>query len=332
MSVDLNTWRTRIGLNNCFKTNIFVGQNKQTNFLLFLISLIKSLFFELDLSKTKDKLFCLTLPYLFMCINYWWLAVVLIKSGDIEKNPGPLKFFHWNVNSMRTDNFARKTLIESLNLTTNYDIIAISESALHPSTENENLKIPGYQIFRRDLPDNMSHGGILVYCKDSLRVKERPDFEFNINQLILELTIQKKKIFLSVNYRRHHENVTELENFMENFEKSITSIKNENPYCSMHLGDFNSRQQEWWGGDDDNVPGNLLNEIITSQNFSQLVTEPTHIIGPHLSCIDLVITDQPDFVNECSILPSLHSCCHHQINHIELNVTNPPPEPYFRRI
>ena len=100
----------------------------------------------------------------------------------------------------------------------------------------------------------------------------------------------------------------------------------------FNVPDMNCHQQEWWAGDNDDTQGNLLNEIITSENLFQLVNEPTHIVGPHRSCIDLVITDQPNLVNNCSVLPSLHTSCHHQINHVELNISNPPPPSYIRRI
>ena len=285
-----------------------------------------------NLSKIKNKLVCMVLPYLFLTLNLWWLMSLIIESGDVEKNPGPLTLMHWNPNSLCAENFSRKTLIETLNFTKNYDIISISESGLHASVDNENLNIPGYQIFRRDLPDNISHGGILVYCKDSLAIRDRPDMEHNPNQLILQLTMERKKIFLTVNYRRHHHDIEELSNFMENFKNSVQCLKNENPYCQFHLGDFNCHQKEWWAGDNDDTEGNLLNEIITDENLSQLVTEPTHIIGTHRSCLDLVFTDQPNLVNDCRILPSLHTRSHHQLNHVEINISNPPPPPYNRRI
>ena len=89
---------------------------------------------------------------------------------------------------------------------------------------------------------------------------------------------------------------------------------------------------EWWTGDVDDIQGDLLNDIITSENLFQLAKVPTHIIGQSLFCIVLVITDQPNIINDCCIVPSLHTRCRHQINHIELNVPNPPPPPYVRRI
>ena len=334
MGIDLVTWRARIGLNSAFNFKMCNLHKIQSymHFFLSIICMIKLLFNNIDISKIRSKFICLTLPYLFLYLNYWWLINVIICCGDIELNPGPLKFCHWNLNSMCTENFSRKTLIESFNVDSDYDIIAISESALHDSIDNEQISIAGYEILRRDIPLNTTHGGILVYHKDTLAVKERPDIEFNENQLIMEITIEKKKIIVSVNYRRHHHDVEELHNYKDNLKKTLKCIQHEDPFCSLHLGDFNSHQKQWWGGDTDDMQGDLLNDIIASENLFQLVKEPTHITGSSLSCIDLVITDQPNLINNCAIMPSLHTRCHHQINHVELNIKNPPPPSYIRRI
>ena len=336
MSVDLITWRQRVGRNNAFKAKkCNKGTGQKTHYFSFffdILTVLKSLLFDINLSKTKNKTFCLVLPYIFLTINIWCIMLLLIQSGDVETNPGPLTLMHWNPNSLCAENFSRKTLIETLNFTKNYDIIAITESALHESIGNDNLKIPGYQIFRRDIPNTINHGGVLVYCKDSLSVTDRPDLEHNENQLILQLTIERKKIFLSVNYRKHHKNSEELSDFVENFKNSIQRIKNETPFCQIHVGDLNCHQKKWWVDDINDTPGDLLNEVITSENLFQMVNEPTHIVGAHRSCIDLVITDQPNLVNDCGILPSLHTRCHHQINNVEINLLNPPPPPYIRRI
>ena len=170
--------------------------------------------------------------------------------ADIEKNPGPrnsrntLKLMHWNLNSFKTSNFYRKTLIETFNLAMNYDVIAISESALHSDTENNELLLNGYIPFRRDLPDDRQYGGILVYVKNSIACQERQDLETTTDQLILELTVDKKSVFISSNYRKHHHNdEDELSVYMDNFQQSCQNIRAQNPFCTLHIGDFNSHIQ-----------------------------------------------------------------------------------------
>ena len=106
----------------------------------------------------------------------------------------------------------------------------------------------------------------------------------------------------------------------------------ENPLCALHIGDLNCRSSDFWSGDTDNDAGNLLVSVLNDTGLHQLVNEPTHFIGDSKSCLDLVITDQPNFINECSMLPSLHSTCHHSINHIVLNINVPSPPAFKRKI
>ena len=101
---------------------------------------------------------------------------------------------HWNLNSFKTSNFYRKTVIETFNLAMNYDVIAISESALHSDTENNDLLLNGYIPFQRDLPDDRQYGGILVYVKNYIACQGRQDLETTTDQLILELTVDNKSV------------------------------------------------------------------------------------------------------------------------------------------
>ena len=178
--------------------------------------------------------------------------------------------------------------------------------------------------FRRDLPDDTTHGGILLYCKDSLAIRERKDLETFSNMLVCELTVNKKKIIISVTYRKHHDTKNDLETFMDCYKKMCNLVTAENPLCALHLGDLNSRSSEFWTGDTDNDAGNLLVSVLNDTGLHQLIDEPTHLMGDSKSCLDLVITDQPNFINECSMLPPLHRTCHHSMNHIVLNINNPP--------
>ena len=188
----------------------------------------------------------------------------------------------------------------------NYDVIAISESALHSDTDDNDLLLDGYISFRRDLPDDRQYGGILVYVKNSIACQERRDLETISDQLILELTVDKKSIFVSSNYRKHHHNnENELSLYMDNFRSSCENIRAQNPFCTVHIGDFNSHNSIWLNTDQTDSAGDLLNEIINDEALAQLVDQPTHITSNCNTLIDLVITDQPNIVNKCSILPSL---------------------------
>ena len=51
-----------------------------------------------------------------------------------------------------------------------------------------------------------------------------------------------------------------------------------------------------------------------------------------MSCIDLVITDQPNIFVESGVHPSLDDHCQHQIVYGKLNISIPHPPPYERTI
>ena len=287
--------------------------------LLLLVSMLHKfsrifLYFPL-FSKTLTLIFCM-----------WWVFYLILLCGDIEINPGhnKVKIMHWNVNSISTDNICRKTFIETFNFTENYDVIAITESNIHSNVPDEDLTIEGYTIGRRDLPINSYYGGILVYVKNDLPFKERHDLESFSNQLILEINFSNKKIICSINYRKHHHgDNTLLNNYFTSFENTVDKIKSENPFCSVYIGDFNAHHSQWCPTDTTDDVGDKLQCILEDKNLFQLVNEPTHIMPNSQTCIDLVITDRPNLATKCEILPSLHTRCHHQINHVELNIINP---------
>ena len=129
----------------------------------------------------------------------WWIFLLIAISNMSLVNPGPnarkypLKVLHLNPNSITAHNGARIHAIEALNTLHNYDIIAVTESALHSSISNDIIQLNGFIPIRRDLPDNVTHGGILLYHKESLALKERPDLETFSNMLVCEVTSTLKK-------------------------------------------------------------------------------------------------------------------------------------------
>ena len=50
------------------------------------------------------------------------------------------------------------------------------------------------------------------------------------------------------------------------------------------------------------------------------------------SCIDLIITHQPDFLVDYGLHPSLYKACHQEITYGKINLSVPPPPSYKRRV
>ena len=270
-----------------------------------------------------------------------WLPFLLIKlSNDVHLNPGPpfqnnyFTFMSWNLNSLSKDNFQRVRLIEAHNSLFNYDIISICETGLNDSIELPDSLLDDYTFVSSNNPANTRHGGVGLFFKNSLPVKVRNDLSFD-ESIVVELRFGRKKIFFTTLYRSPAFNHTSCEflDFLSNFENLNAKIKAENPFASFFTGDFNGHSQLWWPDGDTNPEGMEIENLLTSLNLSQLISEPTNF-EPHKnpSCIDLIITDQPNLVLNSGTRPSLDSFCHHQITHCKVNFKIPPPPPFERTI
>ena len=173
--------------------------NDITNFLL--LAIITDIAGPFFIKKNISKLYLrFNSPILKLIVLYYnfKFAENLFICGDVELNPGPIsddhfKFMHWNPNSIVAHNFHRVSLIQAYNAIHDFHIISITESALNSKISNESIDIPGYIPIRNDLPENDSHGGVLIWHKIDLPVKIRTDIQNYSNTLVLEFSISRKK-------------------------------------------------------------------------------------------------------------------------------------------
>ena len=153
--------------------------------------------------KTKKKLSDPVI--IFTCIFTFFynvfLSILILKAGDIEINPEPPKkshsyfcCYHWNVNSLATDNYSKIVALKAYNSIYKCDFICISETFLDSSFESndKNLMLEGYNLIRSHHPSNTKRGGVCIYYKEPLAV-----CLVNITSLpeclVCELTIKNKK-------------------------------------------------------------------------------------------------------------------------------------------
>ena len=98
------------------------------------------------------------------------------------------------------------------------------------------------------------------------------------------------------------------------------------------LGDFNAKSNNWCKCDITSLEGSKIDTIANSYGLNQLIQEPTHILNLSSSCIDLILTSQPNLVMETGIHSSLHSNCHHQIVFAKFNLSIFYPPSYERTV
>ena len=189
----------------------------------------------LFLSRNIRKCFIAGLRcYLIFNLDFvLFFALLLLCHGVIESNPGPkrsgncqpLKFCHWNLNSILSENCFKVSLLKSFNALHNYDFICLSETFLSPSVSFtlDFLDIDCYNIVRSDHPSGSKRKGVCCYFKESLPIrilKITPMTEC----LVLEMLYNKLYI-VSVIYRSPSQPSQELaqsEMLLVNFLNDIT--------------------------------------------------------------------------------------------------------------
>ena len=138
----------------------------------------------------------------FSCFDYYcnifflhFKFIQLIRSGDIEIQPGPiknaLKFCHWNLNSVLAHDRIKISLLEAYNSVYNY--ILVSGDISHDETFIEGFsKNP----FCKDDPSGLHKGGVCMYFKENLPIKRCVDLETLCAEgIVTEITLHRKKIF-----------------------------------------------------------------------------------------------------------------------------------------
>ena len=269
-----------------------------------------------------------------ICVFFYYKILIILTHGDVHTNPGPspsslFKFAHWNPNSLVAHNFSRIPILEAFMIKENLNLFAITESALKNSIPDRNIEIEGFSHIRNDLPPTDRCGGVLLYHRNDLPVKNRTDLQIP-NSIVVEIHISRKKIFFIASYRKPSQTSPEFDQYIKNLDEILTKIKNENPYMTIMTGDFNAKHTEWYSEDNTDKFGDKIHELFAYHNLTQTVNKPTNITSRTKHCIDLVATDQPNLILNNDISPSLHTNCAHQINLVKLNLKCPPPPPYKR--
>ena len=130
------------------------------------------------------------------------------------------------------------------------------------------------------------------------------------------MTYNNKKAIVSVIYHSPSQNNSEFDLLLSNFEILLSNICKRKPSLSVITGDFNARSFSWWPKGINTTEGwkSKLFSLTSSNGFSQLINEPTHIYTSSSSFIDLIFTDQPNLLVNSGVHELLHPNCH-QIVH-----------------
>ena len=135
-------------------------------------------------------------------------------------------------------------------------VMAITESWLGKSIDNNSIELPGVQVpFRRDRHKN--GGGVCLYISENLACKRREDLEQECVELI------RVEVYLSPQKRNHrpllvgccYRPPSASTIFYEHLETVLDKVTERD---ILLLGDFNAKHQDWFIDDTTNCHGTSL--------------------------------------------------------------------------
>ena len=130
------------------------------------------------------------------------------------------------------------------------DIKCLSETYLDSSisSDNDKLELPGYNLVRADKTTNTRRDGVCIYNHNSLPLKEI-DIQFLNKCIHFEKIIGGKLCSFLCLYRSPSQTWDIFETFADNFELTLDSIINKNPFLIVALGDFDAKTTNWYKND-----------------------------------------------------------------------------------
>ena len=228
------------------------------------------------------------------------IFLTLILSGDVEINPGPLKFKSLNVCHINIRSLSRSKLLAIKTSVAEYfDIITLSETHLHQGVPNALFKIEGFhEIIRKDRHQQDGGGGVALYIKNSIPFKRLFQFETqDLEALWVQINTLGGKIIICSCYRAPDNNT-----FWSDMSNALDDVKQYQLQNLFILGDLN--------GDPNTYNGRKLNEFCKYQNLECLVKEPTRITDTSATILDQLLTNSACYVKKVEVSPPVSTNDH----------------------
>ena len=167
-------------------------------------------------------IFIYPLSLIIIEISRYIRILLLLRSGDVEPNPGPenttfnfhkkqLSFCHLNVRSLLQQSDIGKRFDHLYNYICRdncYDVVALTETHLSRNIDDNEINIENYTLFRIDR--NRHGGGIAIYCRSELQPMLLTSLNVQgIEIFWIQVSIQKNKNLFGTCYRPPNQNADE---------------------------------------------------------------------------------------------------------------------------
>ena len=199
--------------------------------------------------------------------------------------------------------------------------IVLTETHLNQNINDNEIKIDGYNLYRKDRTDR-SHGGVAIYVNDNVDSQIYKSFSNKVCEFLsVKLKIHSKYIILASLYRppdtTSHEFNEVIKFVLENH------LKNDSANHEIILfGDFNFPNINWKTNSSQDTlspsyvgaQAQKLKELSDKFYMTQFVTQPTR--GSNI--LDLIYCNNESLIYNIDVFPTIHSD-HNMIN-LETNI------------
>ena len=191
------------------------------------------------------------------------------------------------------------------------DVLGICETFLNDDISCNQLTVNGFDHIRKDrsVTQDKSGGGLILYFRNNINCKHRPEFEIsNIETIWAEITLPKSKPFLICTaYRPPNATASWIDHLEEELSATQTS-----GFEIILMGDINIDFRV--------CSNNKWLHLIQLFDLTQMVTDYTRITSTTATIIDHIYSSNPENIVECfvpsyAISDHFPVCITRKINH-----------------
>ena len=218
------------------------------------------------------------------------------------------KIGHLNTRSLYPKIYEIRSIVDK----SDFDIFCVSETWLHEYMKDDEIHIPGYNIFRRDRITGVG-GGVCIYVKENINLRTDLMFE-NIEAIWAEIRQGDSKYLVSCIYRPPSATTEYYERIVDMFESARMT-----EYPVISLGDLNF----------DYVMNETLSTIPiyyieTAYKMRQLIDQQTRVDDKTSSILDVILTSHPELHRKSAVLKYTMSDHFLIYTHIKFKDTKSP--------
>ena len=175
------------------------------------------------------------------------------------------------------------------------DVLAINETKIDISVNDNEIYLPGFEVVRKDRSVNgRSGGGVCIYLRSNINYQIRNDLCDDRHEcVVIEIIRPHSRPFIVSTWYKPPNSPQDI---FRQFESSIDKVDSEQKDFYL-LGDLNCNLHNG-----SNHNSSTLTNILDIYGLSQLISEPTRITPTSSTLIDLCITSSPEKISKAGVV------------------------------